>query len=609
MRRHAMRRGCAVRTRSWPSVLAASLVLLLAALASAQDTARHKGWLDEWAVVRGMSLSIDTEGYDLPTSLAFVPNPGSGPKDPLYFVTELHGALKVVTNDRSVHTFAERFFHLQPIGRPKPGEYLDELGMAGVCLDPVHGYVFVSFTYQTPTGKILNNVVRFQSTPNTFSLAPTGPQLAFTEIFSNQVGDTSHMIGPMIVQGDVLFVHVGDAHAAMLTRSLNSTAGKILRMTLDGKPLPDNPHYVDDNIKNPANFVWARGLRNPFGVVIVNDRYLITDVGPNIDRFLRVERDGDYGYDGTDWSISSHALVVFAPVSAAPVQLVYHPPDSGPLPGEWRDQLYLVASGDQLNVGPSHDGKKTLMRLKYDFAHDQVVDRPYEVIKYVGEGAMMPVGLGIGPDGLYIAVFNPQVGTPTYVMKVRYDPAHEHPVLIDRADELIEKYACFGCHQNDGQSPGPPLATELLVPRLSSRLNSAEYEQSSKQLDTLDEEPFKSFRKARREVREAKGIAKLRTWIKYRLSEPRFDMPKAAMPRFGIDAVDAATIAARLAEQPDDSLGARMRLYASELVPKPRQRHLIMSFGIGLVFGALAMGIVMMIARKLLSRRAPRPKA
>ena len=74
-----MRRGRTVRTKSWLSVFAASLVLLLAALASAQDNARHKAWLDEWAVVRGMSLSIDTEGYDLPTSLAFVPNPGSGP--------------------------------------------------------------------------------------------------------------------------------------------------------------------------------------------------------------------------------------------------------------------------------------------------------------------------------------------------------------------------------------------------------------------------------------------------------------------------------------------------------------------------------------------------
>ncbi|MCI0481371.1 MAG: hypothetical protein L0213_07270, partial [Candidatus Dadabacteria bacterium] len=59
-------------------------------------------------------MAIDTEGYSFPTSIAFVPEPGSGPRDPLYFVTELRGRVKVVTNDRSVHTFAEDIFRFEP---------------------------------------------------------------------------------------------------------------------------------------------------------------------------------------------------------------------------------------------------------------------------------------------------------------------------------------------------------------------------------------------------------------------------------------------------------------------------------------------------------------
>ena len=44
-------------------------------------------WRSDWAVPSGISTTIDTEGYDFPTAIAFVPNPGAGPKDVLYFVT------------------------------------------------------------------------------------------------------------------------------------------------------------------------------------------------------------------------------------------------------------------------------------------------------------------------------------------------------------------------------------------------------------------------------------------------------------------------------------------------------------------------------------------
>ena len=50
----------------------------------------------------------------MPTAIAVVPNLGSGPKDPLYFVAELRGRIRVVTNDRSVHTFAEGFVGFTP---------------------------------------------------------------------------------------------------------------------------------------------------------------------------------------------------------------------------------------------------------------------------------------------------------------------------------------------------------------------------------------------------------------------------------------------------------------------------------------------------------------
>ncbi|MDH5675437.1 MAG: PQQ-dependent sugar dehydrogenase [Myxococcales bacterium] len=594
--------------RGAATACAALLLVVLAAWPAAAVRAQPRednaALLAEWAVDDGISLEIDTKGFELPTSIAMVPNPGSGPKDPLYFVTELPGTIKVVTNDRSIYVFAKGFVPLDDAPRPAQGKRIEELGMAGIHLDPEHGYVFVSFTYHSDRGGIRNNVIRFQSTPGTFSLKPQG-SVAFTEIFADQIGDPSHMIGPMIVHEGALYVHVGDAHAPALARDLTSTAGKILRMTLDGKPLPDNPYYADDDIKKARNFVWARGLRNPFGVSIVRGEYFITDVGPALDRFLRVVRGGDYGYDGTDWSVSSHADIVFAP-STSPVQLVYHPSDRGPLPPAMRDQFFVVTSGEQMDVGPSRFGGKALLRFRYDFDTHRVVDRPYEVMKYVGPGYMMPVGLGIGSDGLYIVIFNSRPFVQGYVMKLRFDRANPHPVVFGRAERLIDRHNCNGCHREVEPTVAPSLAPDKLVPRLATRLASEQYLAESRELDALDEEPFASFRTARREVREAQGDAKVRAWVKYRVMEPRFDSKTATMPKLGLSEEDALLIAMHFVPKRDHSLTARTRDFLAGLVPKIRQRHLIAALALGVALGGLGTGATVAVVGLVVRRRRHR---
>src|SRR5215216_2606758 len=128
------------------------LMVLSASVAAAAHRTQSApfDWRSDWAVGSGFALSIDTEGYQFPTAIAFVPHPGPGPKDPLYFVAELRGKVKVVTNDRSVYTFAENSFRLTP--REELPSIEGETGQAGLCLDPRHGYIFVTFAYQDAAG-------------------------------------------------------------------------------------------------------------------------------------------------------------------------------------------------------------------------------------------------------------------------------------------------------------------------------------------------------------------------------------------------------------------------------------------------------------------------
>ena len=545
-------------------------------------------WKREWQIAKGFALSIDTEGFSFPTSIAFVPNPGPGPKDPLYFVTELLGKIKVVTNDRTIYTFAENFFDLLPAPPPPKGHHrMPEIGMVGLCLDAEHGYVFVSFTYHNQDGEVKNNFARLQSTPGTFSLKHSGIVL-FTEIFSDQPGSESHMIGPMLVHDGLLYVNVGDAGIPALTQDVNYAVGKILRMTLDGKPAPDNPYYQDDNVKDPANFVYAYGLRNPFGSVMIDGRMFVNDNGPGVDRFVRIREGRNYGYDGTDWSICSHADVLFTP-SVSPVGLTHLAFDSALFPPEYRGRFYAATSGLQGAVGPSRHGEKAVLMIDYDHQAEEIIGRPHYLLKYTGRGGQMPVDVEFGPDGLYMIPFDPDRSRSSVIYKITHDPSNQHPFLLDRVQMIMQSKGCNGCHRDAPDSPGPLLDRRFLAKRVLERLQSQEYMQSSLEMDKIKTEPFVSYREQRKQIREAEGLEKVRAWLFNRLLEPRFDQPDAQMPQLGLTTEEAALVSDFLVEKPKRrGFIAAIKRKMVDLIPKPRQRHLLLFFVVGSVMGCMA---------------------
>ena len=53
---------------------------LLAATALFPQTAWASDFRDDWSLEKGFTLEVDTQGYELPTAIAFVPEPGRLPK-------------------------------------------------------------------------------------------------------------------------------------------------------------------------------------------------------------------------------------------------------------------------------------------------------------------------------------------------------------------------------------------------------------------------------------------------------------------------------------------------------------------------------------------------
>ena len=58
-----------------------------------------------WTVIPGFRVEVVARGFQLPVSIAFVPNPGSTPTSPLYYVAELYGQIKVVLRNGEVRTY------------------------------------------------------------------------------------------------------------------------------------------------------------------------------------------------------------------------------------------------------------------------------------------------------------------------------------------------------------------------------------------------------------------------------------------------------------------------------------------------------------------------
>jgi hypothetical protein len=113
-----------------------------------------------WAAAfPGYEIEVVAGGFQLPVNIAFVPDPGLDADDPLFYVTELYGTIKVVTRDHTVRDYATGLLNFDPTGNfPGSGEQ----GLAGIVVDPATGDVFAGMLYDAapPNGPHYPKVVR-----------------------------------------------------------------------------------------------------------------------------------------------------------------------------------------------------------------------------------------------------------------------------------------------------------------------------------------------------------------------------------------------------------------------------------------------------------------
>jgi glucose/arabinose dehydrogenase len=368
-------------------------------------------------------------GLQLPTNVAFIPEPGSGPGDPIAYVAELYGTIKAIARDGSVSNYASGLLNFNPTGNfPGSGEQ----GVTGIVVDPASGDVFGSMLYDSDPGPAdgphYPKVVRFSSTDGGRTAATQTTILDMvgeTQTYSHQVSNLS--IGP----DQKLYVHMGDGFYPAKSTNLDSLRGKILRVNLDGTPVPDNPYYDDSDGITARDYIFASGLRNPFGGAwrAADESHYEVENGPSVDRLARVPSGFDGTYNGSDASMRVGALYNWSPAHA-PVNIAFVQPETfggSAFPSSQMDHAFVTESGPTYAAGPQTLGKR-IVEFDPDPQTGEIGGHPHTLVEYTGTGMATAAGLAAGPGGLYFTELYEDQNATTPIdpgarlLRIRYGP-------------------------------------------------------------------------------------------------------------------------------------------------------------------------------------------
>lgn len=396
-----------------PAQTTPALVILARGLALPWDARQER-----------FKVEVFADGFQLPVNIVFVPNPGPNPSDPFLYVTELYGQIKVVTRDRTVSTYASGLLDFSPTGAfPGSGEQ----GLSGIAVDPLTGDVYASMLHADVNNPSVHfpKIDRFTSNDGGRTAAN---RITILDMLNEPQGQ-SHQISNLTIAPDGnLICHMGDGFTTSTAQDLNSFRGKILRLNLNGTPATDNPFYNAANGITATDYVFAYGVRNPFGGDwrALDGKQYVVENGPSVDRFSKIVPGRNYLWDGSDASMANYAIYNWNPAHG-PVNLAFVQASTfggSGFPASSLGHAFVSESGPTYATGLQAQGKR-ITEWSLD-ANGGLVSGPIPFLEYAGIGKATVCALEAGPDGLYMSElyydkgFNPM--TPgARILRIYYE--------------------------------------------------------------------------------------------------------------------------------------------------------------------------------------------
>ena len=351
--------------------------------------------------------------FDEPWAMVFLPDGGA-------LVTEKKGAVKLWRAGGSQTDVA---------GVPKVA-YGGQGGLLDIALAPdfaTSQTVYLSFSEPRTHGSSL------ALARATLNLAGGMPRLDNVQVIWRAGSDgEGGQFGAVIAfapDGKSLFLTSGERQRFTPAQDPNQALGKILHLTLDGKPAADNPHAGQNGapfviVTDPPedteqarkakgrrvavegpNMVpaetWTSGHRNPYGLAFAPDgRLWEIEMGPKGgDEFNLIEKGANYGYpivsNGDNYNgvpipdhptrPEFHAPALYWNPSISPAGLMFY---DGKLWPQWKGSAFIGAMSGQALIRIAVDGANVRKADQWDMGTRirDVVEGPEGAIYLLEDG-------------------------------------------------------------------------------------------------------------------------------------------------------------------------------------------------------------------------------
>ena len=266
--------------------------------------------------------------FELPWRIAFLP-------DGRMLITEKVGPLWLVSQDGQK----------VPVGNTPPVYWQSQNGMLGVFVSPHYDTdKNIYLTYVEPGdygGGLALARARLANSPNGIRLQNF--EVLWRQLPRGKGGQAGAQVA-FSPDGQFLFLAVGDRQRMTPAQDPDQPEGKILRLTLDGKPAPDNPGHgktgastiplidppTDTEAAKTAKVVstytftgpnltpaetWASGFRTPYGLAFSpNGELWEVEHGPRGgDELNLIERGKNYGWPLVSYGVNYNGVPIPKP--------------------------------------------------------------------------------------------------------------------------------------------------------------------------------------------------------------------------------------------------------------------------------------------------------
>ena len=272
-------------------ICALTLIAVLAASACSDDSARRRESVDKSPPAVGSPsparMSILARGLQAPWGLAFLPD----------------GSALISERDTRVIKQLRPDGSVRIVQRITQADASGEGGLLGIAVASTYARDRLVYAYYT-TGND-NRIARFRLSE--------APQPILTGIPVSGIHNGGRLaFGP----DGFLYAGTGDASERGRSQDRSSLGGKVLRMTVDGKPAPGNPY--------PDSVVWSLGHRNVQGLAWdSDDRLFAPEFGQNrFDEVNLIKPGINYGWPDVEGRGGSDRftdpLITWEPSAASP---------------------------------------------------------------------------------------------------------------------------------------------------------------------------------------------------------------------------------------------------------------------------------------------------